>query len=136
MTDLRIEETDFKKVIDESKSNKSLGLYGIHPEFIQNIEDSISASMGIIFNASLQQRKLPDPWEHAKVCAIYKKGNKRLASNFRSVRLIATICKLMKPIIRNHIINYMKNIQSFSDIQYGFISDKFTSLQLLTVFEE
>ena len=136
LTDLRIEETDIKKVIEKLKPNKSPGPDGIHPKFIRNIGDSIATPLGIIFNASLQQRKLPDPWKQAKVCSIFKKGNKRLASNYRPVSLTAIICKLMESIIRNHIISYMKNNKLFSDKQYGFISGRSTSLQLLTVLEE
>ena len=138
MTDLRIEETDIKNVIAKlkPKPNKSPGPDGIHPQFIRNIGDSIATPLGIISNASLQQRKLPDPWKQAKVCVIFKKGNKRLAFNYRSISLTAIICKLMESIIRTHVISYMKNNISFSDKHYGFISGRSTSIHLLTVLEE
>ena len=109
----------------------------MHPKFIKkNIGESIATPLRIIFNASLEQRKLPDPWKQAKVCAIFKKGNKGLASNYRPVSLTAIICKLMESIIRNHIISFMKNNKSFSNKQYGFISGRSTSLQLLIIILE
>ena len=110
----------------------------MHPKFIKkkNIGESIATPLRIIFNALLEQRKLPDPWKQAKVCAIFKKWNKRLASNYRPVSLTAIICKLTESIIRNHIISFMKNNKLFSNKQYGFISGRSTSLQLLTVLEE
>ena len=42
----------------------------------------------------------------------------------------------MESIIRNHIEKYMKQNKLFSERQYGFISGRSTSLQLLTVLEE
>ena len=42
----------------------------------------------------------------------------------------------MESIIRNHIVRYMKQNKLFSERQYGFISGRSTSLQLLTVLEE
>ena len=42
-------------------------------------------------------------------------------------------CKIMEGIIRDHIIEHMKLNKMFSDKQFGFISGRSTTLQLLNV---
>ena len=133
MEDLKIEEKDIIKETQKLKPNKSPGPDGIHPKFIKNIGETIAEPLAIIFNKSLELKCIPNQWKQARICAIFKKGNKKLASNYRPVSLTAIICK---SIIRNHVVKYMKQNKLFSDKQYGFISGRSTSLQLLTVLEE
>ena len=136
MIDLEVTNEDISKQIKKLKPNKSPGPDGIHPKLIKNIGESISEPLCIIFNKSLKLRKIPDPWKQAKICAIFKKGNKKVAANYRPVSLTAIICKLMESLIRNHIIKFMQDNKLFSSKQYGFISGRSTSLQLLTMLEE
>ena len=89
----------------------------------------------IIFNLSLSRGVLPAKWKKARVSAIYKKENKKVASNYRPVSLTSIICKVMETLIRDHIVDHMKTNNLFSDKQYGFISGRSTSLQLLTVLD-
>ena len=136
MKEMKIEKKDIVKETQKLKPNKSPGPDGIHPKLIRNLGETIAEPLALIFNKSLELKCIPDQWKQAKICAIYKKGNKKLASNYRPVSLTAIICKLMESIIRNHIVKYMKQNKLFSERQYGFISGRSTSLQLLTVLEE
>ena len=133
---MKIEKKYIVKETQELKPNKSPGPDGIHPKLIRNLGETIAEPLALIFNKSLELKCIPDQWKQARICAIYKKGNKKLASNYRPVSLTAIICKLMESIIRNHIVKYMKQNKLFSERHYGFISGRSTSLQLLTVLEE
>ena len=136
MKQMQIEKKDIVKETQKLKHNKSPGPDGIHPKLIINLGETIAEPLALIFNKSLKLKSIPDQWKQARIHAIYKKGNKKLASNYRPVSLTAIICKLMESIIRNHIVKYMKQNKLFSKRQYGFISGRSTSLQLLTVLEE
>ena len=65
-----------------------------------------------------------------------KKGNKSQAKNYRPVSLTSVVCKIMEKIIREHIIKHMKVNGLFSKKQYGFISGRSTTLQLLEVIDK
>ena len=41
----------------------------------------------------------------------------------------------METLVRDHMVEYMKQENLFSDRQYGFISGRSTSLQLLSVLD-
>ena len=41
-----------------------------------------------------------------RVSAIYKKGNKKLASNYRPVSITSVLCRILEKLIRNQIVEY------------------------------
>jgi len=47
---------------------------------------------------------LPDDWKLAEVTAIYKKGSKSDAGNYRPVSLTSVCCKVLESILRDHIM--------------------------------
>ncbi len=90
----------------------------------------------IIFNKSLQEGLLPSDWKKARISAIYKnKGDKKIAGNYRPVSLTSILCKTLEAVIRDHIIDFMKKNNLFSSKQYGFLSGRSTTLQLLAVMD-
>ena len=103
---------------------------------MKEIALAIVHPMTIIYNASLRQGRLPDDWKSANITAIYKKGNRHIALNYRPVSLTCIACKILESIIREHIINHMKDQKLFSSKQFGFISGRSTTLQLLRVLDE
>ena len=66
-----------------------------------------------------------------------QKGNKSTAGNYRPVSLTCITCKVLVSIIRDAIIiDFMQTRNLFSKRQYGFMSGRSTTLQLLHVLEE
>ena len=64
-----------------------------------------------IFNASLEQGKIPEDWRCATITPIYKGGNKNksLPENYRPVSLTSIPCKLFEHnIIHSHVINHLE----------------------------
>ena len=75
-------------------------------------------------------------WREANITSIYKKGNKSTAGNYRPVSLTCITCKVLESIIRDAVIDFMQTRNLFSKRQYGFMSGRSTTLQLLHVLEE
>ena len=135
MPKLQITESSIEKVLKKLKPNKSPGPDGLHPKFFRELAGCICIPLCIIFNYSLENGVLPDAWKKARVSAIYKKDNKKVASNYRPVSLTSIVCKVMETLIRDHMVDHMKLNNLFSQKQYGFISGRSTTLQLLTVLD-
>ena len=74
--------------------------------------------------------------KNAQISAIFKKGNKSQAKNYRPVSLTSVICKTLERIIRDHLIDHIDKNKLFSDKQYGFIKGRSTTLQLLEVLDK
>jgi hypothetical protein len=65
------------------------------------MSEVISHPLWIIFDKSIKVRAIPEDWKKAKISAIYKKGNKALAGNYRPISLTSVVCKLMETLIRD-----------------------------------
>ena len=79
--------------------------------------------------------ELPKEWKQGRISAIFKKGNRKNAGNYRPVSLTSIICKCMEKCVKDHIVNRMISNKLFSMQQFGFIKGRSTVLQLLNVIE-
>lgn len=122
-----------KKKLDKLNISKSPGPDGLHPRVLKEVSNYIYKPLSIIFQASINTVTLPRDWKCANITALFKKGNKKVAGNYRPVSLTSIICKMMESLVRNEIIENMKQNKLFSDKQFGFTSGRSTVLQLLHV---
>jgi hypothetical protein len=82
----------------------------------------------VIFKKSFETGIVPEKWKVAIITALFKKGDKKLASNYRPVSLTSILCKLLEKLIRKRIIEHMDKFNLFSDKQFGFMGVRSTSL--------
>ena len=136
MPNMHIPNEMVTQTIRNQKINKSPGPDGIHSRILVELIQQITTPLTIIFRNSLRTHRIPEQWRQAAISAIYKKGNKKLACNYRPISLTSVACKCMEQLIRTHIIHYMKTNKLFNRKQYGFIRGRSTTLQLLKVMEE
>ena len=125
-----------KKKLDKLNISKSPGPDGIHPRILKELSNTISTPLSVIFQTSIDTGELPEDWKCANITALSKKGNKKVAGNYRPVSLISIICKLMETLVREDIIEHMNLNKRFSRKQFGFISGRSTVLQLLQVMDK
>ena len=90
------------------KTNKSSGPDGIHPRVLKEIRGSISNPLSIIFNESLTTGEIPLDWKIATISAIYKKGKKDDAANYRPVSLTSIASEIMESFLRDNIDDFLK----------------------------
>ncbi|KAH3694002.1 hypothetical protein DPMN_081441 [Dreissena polymorpha] len=125
-----------KKKLDELVINKSPEPDQISPRILKELSSTLALPICIIFKNSIDTSTLPDEWKTAHISAIYKKGDKKDAGNYRPVSLTCILCKLLKKIVREKMVKHMKNHNMFSENQFGFISGRSTVLQLLAVLDK
>ena len=130
-----LSEETVKKLLLNVNTSKSPGPDGIHPRVLKEASNSIAKPLSIIFETSLNTGKLPLEWKQANITAIYKKGDKKEAGNYRPVSLTSVICKIMETLIRDSLVQFMNQNEYFSDRQYGFMKGRSTTLQLIRVME-
>ena len=132
---LCIQPVDVKKKLEKLNISKSPGPDSIHPRILKELSSTISLPLAILFNNTVKQSCIPMEWKEGQITAIYKKGDKKQAGNYRPVSLTSIICKTMESLVRDSIMEYMATNDLFSDKQYGFINGRSTVLQLLTVLD-
>lgn len=133
---LEITPTEVEERLKKLKIDKARGPDGVHPWILRECASEISRPLCLIFKKSLSSGDLPKQWKQANISAIFKKGNKQLANNYRPVSLTCIPCKVMETILRKEIVRHMSYNSLFSPCQYGFMERRSTSLQLLHTIED
>ena len=125
-----------KRLIHDLNVHKSPGPDGIHPRFMQELSAELCIPLTMIFENSIESAQLPDQWKVARVSAIFKKGNKKLASNYRPVSITSIVCRTFEKIIRDHIVSFLMEHGLLSNFQFGFMKGRSTTLQLLNILND
>ncbi|VDI46730.1 Hypothetical predicted protein [Mytilus galloprovincialis] len=126
---------EINKLLKNLNTSKSPGPDQVHPKVLYELADIIDIPLCIIFNSSFSSGIVPEGWKIGQITALFKKGDKKLASNYRPVSLTSIICKIMEKLIRKRIVDHMNKYGLFSDRQFGFIGGRSTGLQLLKVLD-
>ncbi len=130
----KVEEVN--KLLKGLDTSKASGPDQIHPKVLCELADVIDTPLCMIFNSSFETGVVPGDWKVGQISALFKKGDKKSASNYRPVSLTSVICKTMEKLVRKRITEYMDSNNLFSTQQFGFIKGRSTSLQLLKVLDE
>ena len=115
---------------------KSCGPDELHPRLLIELADQIALPVSLLFNITLKKGALPDNWRRAFVSPIYKKGSKHIPENYRPISLTAILCKIMEKHVRDVVISHLVDNRLLSKKQYGFISGRSTTTQLLYYLDE
>ena len=110
-----------EELLAELDIAKSPGPDGIHPRILKEARAQLARPLSKIFQMSLAEGKLPTEWKQAHITPIFKKGDKRLAGNYRPVSLTPIIAKIMEKSIRDALLTHMRQHKLLSKRQYGFI---------------
>lgn len=132
-TKFRCAEHLIEELLLDINPNKSPGPDGIHPKALKETAAILAKPLTKIYNASLQSGIVPDLWKLGNIIALFKKGDKSDPGNYRPVSLTSVVGKLMEKIVRKVIVGHMIQNKLFRDKQFGFISGRSTTLQLLIV---
>ena len=137
LQDFQVTVDSVKKKLRALKPSKSQGPDGLHPRVLKEVTEQIAWPVTAIFNISLVTGQVPDEWKTANVTAIYKnKGKKTIAGNYRPVSLTCILCKVLESLVREHVMGFMQIHKLFSNKQFGFLSSRSTTLQLLRVLDD
>ena len=79
--------TEVNKLLKELNTTKSPGPDQVHPKVLYELTDIIDKPLCTIFNSSFKTGTVPEGWRIGQITALFKKGSKNSASNYRPVSL-------------------------------------------------
>ena len=132
---LDISKDAILKKLNKIKISKSPGPDSIHPRVLRELSQELVTPLSLIFETSVRTGTLPNAWKQANITALHKKGSRHVAGNYRPVSLTSVVCKLLESLIRDALVTYMSQNGLFSNKQFGFITGRSTTLQLLKVLD-
>ena len=99
---------------------REIGLDNISARLLKDSASVISASLTRLFNLSLETRTFPSLWKFGKVAALFKKGDRCDANNYRPITVLRTISKILEKAVHTQLYAYLKNSGILTSKQFGF----------------
>lgn len=134
-SEIAISRTDIKNIVMKMKSNKACGPDGISMRILKEGVDSLSVALEIIFKRSMNFTEIPNDWKLANVAPIFKKGSKKVTSNYRPVSLTSVVCKILEKIIKINVTQHLDRHGLINNNQHGFREGKSCLTNLLDYLE-
>ena len=115
-----VSQLDLSTAITKLSSTQSSSIDGITSNMIKTCRHELIEVLLYLFNKSIDDRKFPSLWKHAKVTALSKSGAETDPSNYRPISILSTVGKLLKRVIQMQCTNYLSKNQIISPAQSGF----------------
>jgi len=99
--------TKVTKLLRNLKSHTATWPDGIPAPLLKKAAAEIAPAVTLLFQASLDQGKVPLSWKEALIVPVFKKGNRSSAANYRPISLTSILCKLCEHIVHSTISNHL-----------------------------
>jgi hypothetical protein len=120
----QVTEKQIRDKIRNLRVESASGPDGLSPRILKELVDVVVKPLRIIFNKSLEEAAVPDDWKTANVTPIHKKGPKNCTGNYRPVSLTSVLCKLLKSILKDNIMEHLLVNKLIRPSQHGFMPGK------------
>ena len=124
------------KLLKDLNPHKAAGPDQLKPIVLIRLQDVIAPVLQVIYQKSLDTGRVPNDWNTAYVCPLFKKGDTSLASNYRSISLTSILCKVLENIVTTNVVSHMDHHNLQYDLQHGFRSKRSCETQLVTLVED
>ena len=112
-----------------------MGPDGVHPRVLKSCSSVVNVILEKIFKNSMETGVVPEDWRSANITAIYKKGDRQSASNYRPISLTSVVCKTFERIIRDRLVDHLENNNLLHNSQHGFRKQRSCLTNLIEFFE-
>lgn len=131
--------TDEKEIINtvnKCKAKQSSDHDDLDTLLIKQVINEIVKPLCHIYNLSFTMGEFPNHMKIAKITPIYKNGDKHQFSNYRPISVLSQFSKILEKLFTTRLDNFIEKYNILNDNQYGFRSNRSTTLALIDLVEE
>ena len=96
----------------------------------------IAVPMSEIINNSFAAGIVPNDLKIAKVCPIFKNGERAQFKNYRPISILPSFSKIFEKLVNNRLTSYLVKTSILNNNQYGFRSRHSTSLAVIDMIDK
>ena len=74
----------------------------------------------VLFDHSLEGGIYPAIWKHGRVVVLFKSGDCTDCNNYRPIRILPTISKILEHAVHQQLYNYLEEQNILTSKQFGF----------------
>ena len=120
MPEINIENARVYKLLRQLNPQKASGPDLLSSRILKDLSAECAPFLTLIFKKCLKVGKIPDMWKTAIVTAIFKKGERYKASNYRPVSLTCICCKTFEHIVVSQMMRHLEKHKILTNTQHGF----------------
>ena len=124
------------KIVDGFKNKWSAGCDEIPVNILKLSIRFIAEPISKLINSSFSAGIFPNKLKIAKVCPIYKSGEKNSFSNYRPISILPSFSKVFEKAVSNRLLSFFEKKQLLIDNQYGFRPKHSTYMALLQMYDK
>ena len=125
-----------RKLLEDIKPHKATGPDGIPAKLLKDYAADLAPVLSHIYQASLNQGRVPADWKHAWVIPVFKKGARNSPSNYIPISITSIACKTLEHIIHSNLMNHLERHNILSDHQHGFRKRRSCETQLIQAVDD
>ena len=119
LSQLHVGETEVLAALKAVSPYKACGPDNISARIVAECAAELAVPLTVLYRASVQSGVFPKRWKNANIVPIFKKGDRRDASNYRSVSLLPLFGKVLERVVFNQLYSHVSPVICAE--QHGFI---------------
>ena len=137
----RVQDTFSFELVNEREVGRLIGELGetaagydqLPARVIKYSRDYILTPLTHIINCSLRTGIFPSKLKIARICPIYKSGDKHQFLNYRPISILPIFSKIFEKIMYNQLERFLDNHNIISPHQFGFRKNKSTQAAIISL---
>ena len=133
---IRVTVKGVTNLLQKLNPKKAIGPDLVPTRVLKEYADEVAPILQRIFQKSLNSGKVPEDWKTANVVAIFKKGDRKIPSNYRPVSLTCVCCKTLEHIVFHSVMEHVDWYKILSVFQHGFRAKHSCETQLINTVQD
>ena len=118
------------------QNKQSFGFDGIPVNIMKSSICFIAEPIAVIINSSLDTGIFPDILKVARVCPIYKNGDKSDFQNYRPISVLPSFSKIFEKVVQTRLLSYIFSNSILCSNQFGFQKNHSTYMALIDLYDK
>ena len=116
---LHVSQAAVRAALAMVSPNKACGTDNISARIVTECADELVIPLTKICSLSVRSGVFPERWKQANIIPLYKKGDKKDPSNYRSVSLLPLFGKILERVVYGELYRHVAPV--LSQHQHGFV---------------
>ena len=104
----KISEKELSVAIRNLKNKYSSDFDGLNKFILKKIQFAIVPTLTYLVNKCFENSVFPNCLKKDVIIPLYKKGDPKVAENYRPISLLPTIGKLIEKLLRKRMLNFLE----------------------------
>lgn len=123
-------------IVSDFGNKRSAGYDDIPVNIMKSSIYFVAEPISDIVNSSLITGIFPDRLKMAKVCPVFKGGEKTVFQNYRPISVLPSFSKIFEKVVFNRLLSYIEGNNILCNNQYGFRKGHSTYMPLIDMYDK